>query len=55
MQDISKDEGLLYMSFNQDQSCLVVGTERGFKIYDTNPFKLRHERSNLYKKIYLTQ
>lgn len=50
MQD-SKEEGLLYMSFNQDQSSLVVGTERGFKIYDTNPFKLRHERSKSKNKL----
>ena len=38
-------EGLLYMSLNQDQSCIVVGTEKGFKVYDTIPFKLRYQRS----------
>ena len=41
----SKEEGLLYMSLNQDQTCLVVGTESGFKVYDTIPFKLRYQRS----------
>jgi len=40
----SKNEGLLYMSMNQDQTCLVVGTEKGFKLFDTNPFKLRYHR-----------
>ncbi len=40
----NKDEGLLYMSLNQDQSCLVVGTEKGFRVYDTIPFKLRYQR-----------
>lgn len=47
MQDSSskKEEGLLYMTFNQDQSKIVVGTERGFKIFDTIPFKLKYERS----------
>ena len=44
MQKSQKDEGLLYMSLNQDQSCLVVGTENGFKLYDTIPFKLRYQR-----------
>ena len=39
------DEGLLYMSLNQDQTCLVVGTEKGFRLYDTIPFKLRYQRS----------
>ena len=47
-----KDEGLLYMSLNQDQTCLVVGTEKGFKLYDTIPFKLRYQRGKfrIYKK-----
>jgi hypothetical protein len=40
----NKDEGLLYMSLNQDQSCLVVGTEKGFRVYDTIPFKFRYQR-----------
>lgn len=43
----SKSEGLLYMSLNQDQSCLVVGTENGFKLYDTIPFKLRYQRGKI--------
>lgn len=42
-----RDEGLLYFSFNQDFTCLVAGTERGFKIYNTNPFGLKYERSKL--------
>jgi len=48
-------EGLLYMSLNQDQSCIVVGTEKGFKVYDTIPFKLRYQRSktNNIKFIYI--
>ena len=37
---------LLYMSLNQDQTCLVVGTEKGFKVYETIPFKFRYQRSN---------
>ena len=44
MNNNTKDDGLLYLSFNQDQSCLVVGTETGFRIYDTIPFKLRYQR-----------
>lgn len=41
----SQDDGLLYISLNQDQSCLVLGTENGFKVYDTIPIKLRYQRS----------
>ena len=44
MNNNQKDDGLLYLSFNQDQTCLVVGTETGFRVYDTNPFKLRYQR-----------
>ena len=36
MQKSQTDEGLLYMSLNQDQSCLVVGTENGFNKYFIN-------------------
>lgn len=41
----TNDDALLYISLNQDQSCLVVGTEKGFKVYETIPFKLRYQRS----------
>ena len=41
----SQDDGLLYISLNQDQSCLVLGTENGFKVYDSIPIKLRYQRS----------
>ena len=43
--DNSKEDNLLYISLNQDQTCLVVGTEKGFKVYDTIPFKLRYQRA----------
>jgi len=44
----AKDEGILYISFNQDQTCLVVGTENGFKLFDIIPFKLRYQRGMTY-------
>ena len=44
MQNNPKDDGLLYLSLNQDQTCLVVGTETGFRLYDTIPLKLRYQR-----------
>ena len=44
MQNNQKDDGLLYLSFNQDQTCLVVGTETGFRLYDIVPLKLRYQR-----------
>lgn len=42
------DKKILYVSFNQDSSCFSVGTETGFKIYNTNPYKPNFERSNYY-------
>ena len=31
---------VLYFSFNQDNSCLAVGTRRGFRIFSFRPFSL---------------
>lgn len=36
---------ILYANFNQDGSCFSVGTEIGFKIYNTNPFRDNYERN----------
>ena len=38
------NDGLLYLSLNQDQTCLVAGTENGFRVYDLIPFKFRFQR-----------
>lgn len=38
------DDQMLYVSFNQDSSCFALGTERGFKIYNSFPFKDNFER-----------
>ena len=42
---------ILYIGFNQDFRCFSVGTNVGFRIYNTDPFKINFERSN-YKYIY---
>ena len=42
------EDTILYCTFNQDSSCLAIGTERGFRIYNTYPFKDNFERSNIY-------
>ncbi|KAI9747685.1 MAG: autophagy protein [Lichina confinis] len=34
-----------FITFNQDQSCLAVGTSRGFRIYYTSPFSKCFETS----------
>ena len=39
-----KDDSMLYASFNQDNSFFSVGTERGFRIYQTYPFTNHYER-----------
>ena len=39
-----KDDSMLYVSFNQDNSFFSVGTERGYKIYQTFPFTEPYER-----------
>mmetsp|Transcript_81905 Transcript_81905/g.244211 ORF Transcript_81905/g.244211 Transcript_81905/m.244211 type:complete len:422 (-) Transcript_81905:129-1394(-) len=35
---------ILYISFNQDFTCFVCGTENGFRVYRTDPFRLTHRR-----------
>ncbi|MCQ2818258.1 MAG: hypothetical protein MJ252_13405 [archaeon] len=30
---------MLYVTFNQDATCFAVGTETGFSIYNSYPFK----------------
>lgn len=36
---------ILYIAFNQDQSCFVCGTETGFRVYSTDPFRLTFRRN----------
>ncbi len=38
MQAKSSEE-ILYLNFNQDYGCFACGTETGFKIFNTFPFK----------------
>ena len=35
---------MIDISFNQDNSCFSIGTENGFKIYQTYPFKGPYKR-----------
>lgn len=39
-------EEMLCITFNQDYSCFAIGTENGFKIFNTFPFKDSITRSN---------
>ena len=39
-----KCDSMLYISFNQDNTFFSIGTERGFVIYQTEPFKGPYER-----------
>ena len=38
-------ENILYINFNQDSSCICIGTEKGFHIYNAEPFKNIYSRS----------
>lgn len=37
---MNQREEVLYYSFNQDNTCLAVGTKRGFRIFQCHPFDL---------------
>lgn len=40
-------ELVLYTNFNQEYSCLCLGTETGYIIYNVSPFKEIYKRSKL--------
>jgi len=44
----SVEDQMLFVTFNQDSSCFAVGTEKGFKIFNSFPFKDSFERSKFY-------
>ncbi|KAL2227988.1 UNVERIFIED_CONTAM: Autophagy-related protein 18b [Sesamum indicum] len=44
MANQSSSHPILCASFNQDNSCFVIGTRDGFKIFDCETGKLLHER-----------
>lgn len=45
-EDDNKSLGkILVASFNQDGACFAVGTEHGFKIFNSNPFRDNFERN----------
>ena len=39
-----KNKEVLFAGFNQDNKCFSVGTDEGFLIYNTEPFRLQFER-----------
>ena len=41
----SSSNQILFTSFNQNQGCFACGTESGFKIFNSFPFKDSHKRS----------
>ena len=45
-QNSKNEENMLYVNFNQDNSCFAIGTEKGFGIFNTYPFLKTVERSN---------
>lgn len=43
--DLDNPPKILYLSFNQDHTCLNCGTDQGFIIYNIDPPKVRYHRN----------
>jgi hypothetical protein len=43
----SKNEEILFVGFNQDQGCIAVGTQKGFRICNSFPFKNVFQRGKI--------
>jgi autophagy-related protein 18 len=44
--DKKEEKIFLYLSFNQDNSCISIGTQDGYMIYNVSPFSKIYKRSN---------
>jgi len=40
-----KTDEILYLSFNQDQGCFSAGTQQGFRVFNTRPYRDQFQRS----------
>lgn len=45
--ETKKKNEILYLNFNQDYSCISIGTENGYIIYNVSPFKEIYKRSKI--------
>jgi WD40 repeat protein len=55
MVSTAPQDEILYVSFNQDQGCFACGTQKGFKIFNSYPFKDTFKRGrfiifNIFKE-----
>jgi len=48
-QDSKNKKKILYLNFNQDYSCICIGTQNGYIIYNVSPLKEIYKRSNYQK------
>jgi hypothetical protein len=44
---VPQQEQILFVGFNQDQGCFTLGTSKGFRIFNSHPFKDTFHRGKL--------
>ena len=47
-----QQEKILFLNYNQDFSCVSVGTEKGYRMYNCDPFGKCYSKCKVHYKLF---